>query len=567
MWKLILPNGTKKTLLFGTIFLIGRGSRNDYSIKDLTVSRSHITLDTRLQSCTLNTISNSITVLNKQIVSGSRKLFLQRKNRIVLGNTKEEIIVKYQKVIICDSYLNPDERSRVDELCEELGFERTQNVDCCTHLVMSQIGVTMKFLLALIEGKHIISTDWLEQFLVSRTKFASPKANEYLPPIVEKHLQNTFSQEKYLATNRNNLFSDVVFLFLSYPNYIHSSPIIKRASGDVKLINVEKKNSKEKLSQWIQKYLQKNKSQEKKILCVFDPLREGKSDWRKVITNYQIEMISELSLGMAILDNSITKYCSPKQPQPQIYPNFEQGNPETRKRKFYPIRNLDNVRNVPKKTNDLKYIPEFESDTESDNNNYNYQNIDNLKNENAKANNQNNTNKNTNNNKNNNNNGDDDDMNKNTNSSSSFNSFSDTKIAKNNKANSQIHDNKFETNNSTINQKQDLSFQKSNQNFNIDLQNRKNELIKLKNNSKNVSQEKKKKKVNFFKIYNDNKKILEWKNEKIKINKKKKKIQQFLKKKRRMNNLKKLNINKKMIQQQNNNNNYDPLFVRLPKKK
>ncbi|KAJ3429341.1 nibrin-related [Anaeramoeba flamelloides] len=261
----------------------GRGIKSDLQINDLTVSRLHLQLEYKKGICFLQDFSRYDTKLNGKKITGSVALNIIIENRILLGGYEEEIIVSYQGVRICDSYLTKEEKFLLANLCQQLSFPITTKVDECTHLVMTQIGVTTKFLISLIEGKTIVSLQWLQDLHLTKNTYDSLDEKRYLTEIIDNQITFTFSTKQinlYLQPKkRKSLFINHIFLFLSQDICNASSRVVKRSGAKSFLIELSSKNSRNKIQKFIihfhQKINQKSK-REKKILCIVDPLKDYK---------------------------------------------------------------------------------------------------------------------------------------------------------------------------------------------------------------------------------------------------------------------------------------------------
>ncbi|KAJ3449981.1 nibrin-related [Anaeramoeba flamelloides] len=317
MWKIKVNDKTIKYLYNGQLFKIGRGIKSDLQINDLSVSRLHLQLDYKKGICFIQDFSRYGTKLNGEKITGSVALNPEIENRILLGGYEEEIIVSYQEVLICDSYLTNEEKELLSNLCQQLGFPITTNIDECTHLVMTQIGVTTKFLISLIEGKTIVSLKWLQDLCLTKNTFDFLDETSYLPEIIDNQIAFTFSTKQinlYLQPKkRSSLFINHIFLFLSQDIYNASSRVVQRSGAKIFFIELSSKNSLNKIQKFIthfhQKINQKSK-REKKILCIVDPLKECPLVLKNEIKKLGFNLITEVDFGLAIIQNSTKYFCS-----------------------------------------------------------------------------------------------------------------------------------------------------------------------------------------------------------------------------------------------------------------
>ncbi|KAJ6228972.1 nibrin-related [Anaeramoeba flamelloides] len=340
MWKIEVKDKTIKYLYNGQLFKIGRGIKSDLQINDLTVSRLHLQLEYKKGICFLQDFSRYGTKLNGEKITGSVALNIIIENRILLGGYEEEIIVSYQGVRICDSYLTKEEKFLFANLCQQLSFPITTKVDECTHLVMTQIGVTTKFLISLIEGKTIVSLQWLQDLHLTKNTYDFLDEKRYLPKIIDNQITFTFSTKQinlYLQPKkRKSLFINHIFLFLSQDICNASSRVVQRSGAKSFLIELSSKNSRNKIQKFIihfhQKINQKSK-REKKILCIVDPLKECPFALKNEIKKLGFNLITEVDFGLAIIQNSTSYFCSYKKSRSSLKDSFTKDQKINKKKK------------------------------------------------------------------------------------------------------------------------------------------------------------------------------------------------------------------------------------------
>ncbi|KAJ6229211.1 nibrin-related [Anaeramoeba flamelloides] len=327
MWELELPDLPIKILTCGTIFKLGRDPSNDYQSKDPTVSRKHcfVEINENLE-CFFHNLSNYGSLVNSEMVKSSRKLEEDSENEITLGKQQPNkaspkvILVRFKKVAICQSFVNEKELDRLNVLCNKFQFQNVEKVSDSTHLIMSNIGVTTKFLNALIEAKQIISLQWLENFVKLKSAFKSPKEKNCFPEITDPHLLKSFSKEELLnnlkKNRRKNLFQKTTFLYLSHQIYETSSKITERAGANENvLIDIDEKKAHKKMKNWFLSFMKKNQELDHNlVLCVIDPRKPGNCKWKDILNTFNIEMITEINIGLAVVSNSVDVYCNPRQP-------------------------------------------------------------------------------------------------------------------------------------------------------------------------------------------------------------------------------------------------------------
>ncbi|KAJ3439523.1 nibrin-related [Anaeramoeba flamelloides] len=321
MWEVLLPDETTRTLLSGARFQIGRGSQNDYQINDNTVSKRHLRFSVELNQCNVTDLSQFGTNVNGVNIRKWCSLVLEKPNYIIVGKPEKTITVRYIPICICTSNFLKNDKIKIRNLCKRYGFQFTNQSEKCTHLVMKQIGVSIKFLLSLIEAKHIVSSNWLTSILHYQKTFEWPKEEENFPIIIEEKIITEFTplemKKALTREKRESLFEDLHFLFLNKENYNHSHQIIKSASGQTYIFNIDDLSNFMQIEDWLTKFIKNEKIFGAK-LCVVVPeksyVKRVNSKFESVLKKFQISTILEYEIGMAVILNSTEKYCSPPQP-------------------------------------------------------------------------------------------------------------------------------------------------------------------------------------------------------------------------------------------------------------
>ncbi|KAJ6251108.1 nibrin-related [Anaeramoeba flamelloides] len=378
MWELELPDHPIKVLTCGSIFKLGRDPSNDYQSKDPTVSRKHCFVEIKENlECFFHNLSNYGSLVNDKMVKSINKLEEDSENEITLGKQQPNkaspkvILVRFKKVAICPSFVSVNESDRLNVLCNKFHFQIVDQIIDSTHLIMSKIGVTTKFLNALIEAKQIISLQWLENLLKLKSSFKSPKEKKCFPTITDPHLLKCFSKEELVnnlkKNRRKSLFQKTTFLYLSHQIYKTSSKITKKAGANENvLIDIDEKKAHKKMKNWFFSFMKKNQELDQNlVLCVIDPRKPGNCKWKEILNTFNIEMITEINIGLAVVSNSVDVYCNPRQPslnneKIQINPNnlFEKDN-------------MNNKENGNEKNNDNDSDNDNDNDSDGDNKNEN----------------------------------------------------------------------------------------------------------------------------------------------------------------------------------------------------
>ncbi|KAJ3435607.1 nibrin-related [Anaeramoeba flamelloides] len=319
MWKIIFPNETIKYLFQGNNFSIGRSVQCDYQISNLTVSRKHALLECRKEGCILRNFSSSSLMCNNQSVGATAELTKKKENILLLGACKSAIKVVYSSLVICTSFLTKKEQIHTTQLCNDLGLSLTRNVHECTHLVMTQIGVTTKCLIALIEGKKIVSLSWLRDLNLSQINYDYLSEQNYLPVVINKQLNFTWGTKQIQGflqpKTRSKLFRNYLFLYVSKTMHQNSSTFLQLAGAETVLFGCStEENSDDKACQLVRYfYQQKKQFSLQKQLYIVGEESDCSLQLKKEINKWGTQIRNEVDLGMSIISNSTTPFVDPKE--------------------------------------------------------------------------------------------------------------------------------------------------------------------------------------------------------------------------------------------------------------
>ncbi|XP_077284905.1 nibrin [Arctopsyche grandis] len=177
----------------------------------------------------------------------------------------------------------------------------------CTHLTMSSITLTLKVLSALVSGKPIVTASfWSTCYENFQKDVPFPDPADYLPPISEPTLNQQTANFRVDQT-RCKVFANKLFIFVSRSQMEKYGYVIKAASGKTILLN-DAKMSKSQLcsaSNIIVQCIMEELSQDSQtVKTVFDEIVQ-------YMKTKNFRVIPEAEIGLAILCNSLNKYCNP----------------------------------------------------------------------------------------------------------------------------------------------------------------------------------------------------------------------------------------------------------------
>lgn len=347
----------------------------DILINDKSVSRVHAELlvaplknpsdANSLAKLTVIDKSKFGTFVNRVRCEQDKEIILKEGDIIVFGVNNSQLKVKYQPIDICFSNVKTEIKASVQTTLSKIGAHVYNDYvpTKITHLVMSELEVTSKVLLALTEGIHVITPQWLLDIEAKNDGLVSPLPNvsKYLPPLKEDEC--TLSQFKP-DPSRKTLFSGKTFVFMTEKQYLKAYRIVETAGGTtVKSFHeheVTKSPKKKKpAAQVVEKsepftvdYLLKNRAS-----CFIDPedflstLSKGEKmvveQKVKMLKDFDFQLISEDEIGFSVLHSSLEKYCNPTLPAKEKF-FVPETKPVSKK-----VEDKKNVKDVETKSIDL----------------------------------------------------------------------------------------------------------------------------------------------------------------------------------------------------------------------
>ncbi|XP_035220213.1 nibrin-like [Stegodyphus dumicola] len=176
----------------------------------------------------------------------------------------------------------------------------------CTHLVMSEVKVTVKALCCLVSAKPIVQPEYFEELkksLHSTSTVISP--NNFVPPIGE----SLIDQDKVsfgVNLQRKQIFENRTFFFLDEKQFkkLHLGIIL--GSGNATILSDEEIDEELLLRDGH---------------CVIEPSREMSQNAeinklmeqvKSILLKKKLRMIPESDIGLAVAYCSTEKYCNPK---------------------------------------------------------------------------------------------------------------------------------------------------------------------------------------------------------------------------------------------------------------
>lgn len=217
------------------------GRNADISVSDdQSLSRKHACITLSGEDLVIQDLgSKYYTFLNKSEtpLNPENKVTLNVSDVIKFGRFKCIWVVNKINFITCSSTLKGETYDHLMQYLNALGGEwKKEWDDTCSYLTMPAITLTIKIILALIKGAHLVTTDYWEKCckaIQNKTTLPDPKL--FLPNVLESTLNS--ETVSFLPNNkRRDMFKDKTFVFFTRKQYDLYKQVIVNASGKVSLI-------------------------------------------------------------------------------------------------------------------------------------------------------------------------------------------------------------------------------------------------------------------------------------------------------------------------------------------
>lgn len=284
----------------------------DFTIHDdVSISRRHAVLklgDTGLNVKDLGSrygtfINNS----NKKLENDS-ECPLKNNDIVKLGKMKCVWRVNETNFVTCTSTLKGENLQILKQVLSKIGGQlKNEWDDSCEYLTMPAITLTIKVVLALVQGSYIVTTEfWSKCVEVINANSPLPNPKDFRPDILESTLNKdlvSFLPDK----RRISLFAGKKFIFFSKRQFDMYKAVLYKGNA-IPLFYNESTMSKPSLCDENTVVIQYNftsasqetEAQRNHITEVVDYL---KSNGKRVIADPEI--------GLAVLNCSTAKYCNP----------------------------------------------------------------------------------------------------------------------------------------------------------------------------------------------------------------------------------------------------------------
>lgn len=293
-------------------YTVGRLRDSDLSLSDdISVSREHAVIYRSSSGVRVEDKGSKYGVfINEGIdtnteVPKNTTVDIHAGNIIRFGRSDNTFRLENIDINVCTSAMSSEEN---DKLIKQLKIVDGQLHSVwsteCTHLVMTNVTITVKVLQSLAHGVPIVSPDYFDAYIKCATEHQPelPDVKKFIPIVVEPYLMKD-SKMMEVHLERQRLFQNKIFVFMVKRHMEKFEPIITLAAG--KCINMEEAKVRKNIllkSEYIPvQYTASNNSQ-----C--------SSDIEKIteyIQSNDRRLINESEISLSIIHRDIDRFCNP----------------------------------------------------------------------------------------------------------------------------------------------------------------------------------------------------------------------------------------------------------------
>ncbi|XP_049868906.1 nibrin [Pectinophora gossypiella] len=278
---------------------------------DASISRKHATLAVTENKLYLQDMGSRYgTFVNNMTEKvGDSKVKLNNNDIVRFGKINSVWKVHATSLVTCTSTLKGESLQNLKLCLSNLaGTFKSEWDDTCSYLTMPAITLTIKVVLALVQGSYIVTTEfWSKCVDAVKNQTSLPDPCKFTPHVVESTL-NKENVSFFPNAERKSLFAGKTIIFFSRRQLDMYKTVLTQCSGTALLLS-ETQMSKSSLCEQnkivIQYNLTNNTSQETQAQRnqINDIINYLKSKGKRIIADAEI--------GLAVLYCSTDKYCNP----------------------------------------------------------------------------------------------------------------------------------------------------------------------------------------------------------------------------------------------------------------
>ncbi|KAJ8728109.1 hypothetical protein PYW08_016494 [Mythimna loreyi] len=315
MWYLTSENDSRVIYVVSSSgqIVIGRSIDNqvcDFAIPDdPSLSRKHATLAVTDNGLFLQDLGSRYgTFINNNKAVANSNIKLNENDVVMFGKMNNVWKVNVINLVTCTSTLKGENLQNLKLTMSKIGgMIKGDWDDTCNYLTMPAITLTIKVVLALVQGSNIVTVDFWNKCLENVTKLtALPDPHEFLPQVVESTLNREVVS--FLPDSRRKaLFEGKKFIFFSRRQYEMYKPVLLKSGASPMLLSECRMTismlcaSDVIVIQYIVTGVSQETQTQKKTIN--DIINQLKNRGKRVVADAEI--------GLAILYCSMDKYCNP----------------------------------------------------------------------------------------------------------------------------------------------------------------------------------------------------------------------------------------------------------------
>lgn len=280
----------------------------DFAIQDdPSISRKHVTLTASSDEGLFITDLDSRygTFINNLKQDGKNKVKLSNGDIVKFGKLNCIWKVNEKSFVTCTSTMKGENIQNVKQNLAKIGGLLKNDWDStCEYLTMPAITLTIKVVLALVQGSYIVTAEYWNQCVESINKNVRlPDPNKFTPEILESTLNKdivSFLPNK----NRANLFAGKKFVFLSKKQYDMYKNVLSKGSATPVLLEE---------SDWPSL----KQDDENMVVIQYNTGQDSEAQKKKIAEMLSFmkcigkRVVADAEIGLAILYCSTYKYCNP----------------------------------------------------------------------------------------------------------------------------------------------------------------------------------------------------------------------------------------------------------------
>ncbi|KAL1491442.1 hypothetical protein ABEB36_012040 [Hypothenemus hampei] len=243
MVLLLINTCTGKTINISEekVYTIGRKNCDILLENDDSISRLHAKLTVKQNEVTLEDCKSRYSTLHiTQKLIPFVPVHLKHLDLIKFGIFNSKFRFESYQFVVAGSVLSTEKKALLKECLDKCGGYYVEKwTDYCTHLTVEKASLTVKFLQALVNEKHIVTINYWTDYVKSIESKQNPPNIEYYnkPPIAEQLLSSDFKYK--VDPNRRTLFKEKIFVFFDKNCKDQLSDVIQNCGGQLKLFSEE----------------------------------------------------------------------------------------------------------------------------------------------------------------------------------------------------------------------------------------------------------------------------------------------------------------------------------------